>query len=130
MNTRDNPAFRMARFVGEAWSPQATFSKKKVFSYVGCAASINLGDLLLYLAIRDLFKESYVVPNSPISGVKSMLGRRLLKSAGQVLLKGFSKTDGTLLGGGTLINDIYFLNVLKDYYRDNIPFYVMGTSVE
>jgi polysaccharide pyruvyl transferase WcaK-like protein len=111
--------------VSKSW-----FNYQNRMSYIGCAASVNLGDLILTDAAIKLLKDVNLIPNSPLSGLAYTRLAPLFDYAGQIVLRGPISPNHLILGAGTLLNDPFFHGILLRYHKNNMAFSIFGTSVE
>lgn len=96
-------------------------SGKKTIAYLGWIGYGNLGDEAIYLAVKKMFSPyGYkVLPfkySKKIQIFESMMGRSLFCA--------------TVLGGGTLINTLDFLNRLKSAQMRYQPSFLFGVGVQ
>jgi Polysaccharide pyruvyl transferase len=106
------------------------FSHKPIVVYVGAANSLNLGDVLLYKAIQKIFSQCIIVPNFPTSNIKNRVILLLIRTLGTISYRGFRSPSAIMLGGGTLMNNPFFFEILKSEYKPNIDFFIFGTAVQ
>lgn len=87
--------------------------------YIGWLGYRNLGDEVLYQTISELLSPALLFHYVP-----TPLETRLLR-----FLKPTKKFRAICLGGGTLIGDLNYLNVIRDSLSHNIPVFSFGTGV-
>jgi polysaccharide pyruvyl transferase WcaK-like protein len=100
-----------------------------LITYIGAPHSRNLGDQLLYKAMCKLFAGVSLVPNSPLSVFKGSRSAETLTTLGQVLFCGNRSMAAVMLGGGTLVNDRGFCELLGAYHRPQLPYFIFGSGV-
>tara|TARA_A100001391_G_scaffold167151_1_gene127423 strand:- start:658 stop:1788 length:1131 start_codon:yes stop_codon:yes gene_type:complete len=99
--------------------------------YIGAAASKNLGDILLFDAIKKLLKGVSLIPNCPTGSFKDTRSQIAMRKSIDRLLRFGRRVDAVVIGGGTLLNDRYFHSLINFYAAGNdLPVYVVGTGVE
>jgi polysaccharide pyruvyl transferase WcaK-like protein len=123
-------AQRLAGLVSRAAPIKAMTSGKPVVTYLGAAAAINIGDVALFDAIRGLLPGLHLVPNAPTSTLSHPLFHRVVEPTANLMLRGGRPARAVMLGGGTLLNDVYFQGMLRRYAQQGLPLCLFGTGVE
>lgn len=121
---------RLAGLVTRAAPLRAMLGGRRVVTYVGAASAINIGDVALFDAIRGLLPGLHLVPNAPTSTLSHPLFHRVVEPSMNLMLRGGRRASAVMLGGGTLLNDVYFQGMLKRYRRRGLPLCLFGTGVE
>ena len=121
---------RLIKFYTENRIYQNYFSPKPIIIYIGAANSRNLGDVLLYKAIQNAFKENLLVPNFPKSNINNRIVINLLDTFGSILFRGFRSPSAAMLGGGTLMNCPFFFKLLKHEYKSDLPLIIFGAGMQ
>lgn len=123
----------LARFAGFYFENQMWrnyFSVKPVIIYIGAANSRNLGDVLLFQAIKNVLEDAILIPNFPTSSIKNTIAIQLIEVIGNFIFKGFRQSSAIMVGGGTLLNSRYFFLILQKYFKPNLPLFIFGSGMQ
>jgi polysaccharide pyruvyl transferase WcaK-like protein len=104
------------------------FSAMPMATYVGAAAYHNMGDKMLYMAIRDLLKPLLLAPTAPKGIFKSKFANKVVELVYSLAVRGHRKPHASIMGGGTLLNNGAFFSSLKKCYQPGEPLIVFGTG--
>lgn len=107
------------------------FRPQTIAGYIGWVGNHNFGDDLLYHAFKKLFPKLRLLlyGNVECRGYHKWSYPPPIELALYQNLVKKRLYDGVLLGGGTLINDPWYLRVVREALKEKRPFIVFGTGV-
>lgn len=100
---------------------QDYFAPQPIAGYIGWLGHANLGDEAMYLSLKKLFPQFQVIVSNDAHPIELILYRYLIKR------RRFYKF--VFLGGGTLINDLSYLDALQCARLRDINLVVFGTGI-